>query len=300
MELIQIVCFFSFSSSGLTAAKQWSMTVPKVVNQTLGEDAIMPCSFTTTYDSYQGDITVIWRIQCHYNGPLIFRCLSKDNPSESGQNCSKSVGRYSLFGNPRSNNISLRIQNVSLMDRETYFCRVELTNNADQYGTHTGTTLNIQVPQALESIYMRTLPSGEQFVTCEVKGTPPPTVTWINPEITSASLVSVQSDWARASSSIPANLTNTNYTCQIHGENGLQLLSIYYSRVTKQDCPVSLSLFVVFVILSGIFFIALVILAVICKKGSSKSLPPTQNLSFRNSEPQGKDEDRDEDIYENI
>ncbi|XP_036455020.1 sialic acid-binding Ig-like lectin 15 [Colossoma macropomum] len=271
MELIQMV-FFLCGSPGLLAADKWSMTVPKAVNQTIGQDAIIPCTFTTPYTDYQNIITVIWRMKCQYNGLLIFRCVSKGNPSESGQNCIQSTGRYSLSGDPRRNNISLKIKNISFSDAEKYFCRVELSNKQDQYGTVTGTTLNVQVTQALERIYIQTLPSGEQFVTCDVKGTPPPTVMWIIPDNANASLVSVQSGFAGASSSIPANLPNTNYTCQIHGKNGTQHLSIYYRGAQEQQQQIPSVLLIAFVILSGVFFILfLVTLAVLYKKGKEQT-----------------------------
>ncbi|KAI4871421.1 hypothetical protein NFI96_013047 [Prochilodus magdalenae] len=247
------------------------MTVSDYVNQTFGEDAIIPCTFTTPYTDYQDNITVIWRTK----EQIIFRCLSKGSSPESGQNCTQSTGRYSLSGNPRKNNISLRIVRVSFLDGDfVYFCRVELSKKADSYETPNGTRLDIRaVPEALESIYIRTLPSGQQFITCDVKGTPPPKVTWTNPENMNSSLVSVQSSLARASSSIPANLPNTNYTCQIQGKNGLQDLSIYYSRAQQQQQQNPYFIFsIVFMILSAVCFTLFVLsLVVLCKKGKEQT-----------------------------
>uniref|UniRef100_A0A3B1IFA9 Ig-like domain-containing protein n=2 Tax=Astyanax mexicanus TaxID=7994 RepID=A0A3B1IFA9_ASTMX len=285
-----------FSALGLISADEWSMTVPQAVKQTFGEDAVLPCSFTTPYTSYQ-NITVVWRLKDAYNGQIIFKCLSTENPSDNGQNCTESIGRYSLAGNPRSKNISLRIKDVSFSEDGQYFCCFELIKKEDTYRTKTGTRLSVQsIPQTLESIYIRTLPSGEQFITCDVKGTPPPTVTWIVPEITSSSLVSVQRDGVRASSSIPANQSNINYTCQIHGETGLQDLSIYYQKRSEQEQQIPFTLFVVFVVLSGVFFISSIILAVIYKIGSSKSPAPPQEVNFRKSSPV----QTNDDIYENF
>ncbi|KAG9261753.1 sialic acid-binding Ig-like lectin 15 [Astyanax mexicanus] len=295
MALFQMIVFFSFFSSGLISADEWSMTVLQAVKQNVGEDAVLPCSFTTPYTSYQ-NITVVWRIKYPFEGPIIFNCLSTENPSDNGQNCTESIGHYSLAGKPRSKNISLRIKNVSFSDNTQYFCRFELSKKGDTYETGTGTSLNIQIPQTLESIYIRTLPSGEQFITCDVKGRPPPTVTWIVPEITSSSLVSVQSDWDRASSSIPANQSNINYTCQIHGETGLQDLSIYYQKRSEQEQQIPFTLFIVFVVLSGVFFISLIILAVIYKIGLSKSLATPKEVNFRKN----KSFHRNEDIYANV
>ncbi|XP_036420326.1 sialic acid-binding Ig-like lectin 15 [Colossoma macropomum] len=281
MQLVQIV-FFLCGSPGLMADNKWSMTVPGAVDQKFGEDAIIPCTFTTPYPDYRHDITAIWQTKWQ----VIFRCVSKGNLSESGHNCTESTGRYSLSGDPRRHNISLRIKNVLFMDAERYFCRVELSMPGAAYKTSTGTILNIRaVPQTLDSIYIRTLPSGEQFVTCDVKGTPPPMVTWIIPENMNASLVSVQSGFAGASSSIPANLPNTNYTCQIHGKNGLQNRSIYFSGAQEQQQQIPLILLIIFVILSGVFFVLFVVtLAVLYKKGSSDPVDSPTEMDIGKTE----------------
>ena len=125
---------------GLMADNKWSMTVAEAVDQNIGEDAIIPCTFTTPYTDYRDSIRVIWRIKYPFKGPILFHCLSKGNPSESEQNCTKSSGRYSLFGDPRSNNISLRINNVSFVDTQQYFCRFELNKPGDNFETDKGTS----------------------------------------------------------------------------------------------------------------------------------------------------------------
>ncbi|KAL6465543.1 hypothetical protein MHYP_G00256760 [Metynnis hypsauchen] len=217
MQLIQVV-FYLWCSPGLMADNKWSMTVPEAVDQNIGEDAIIPCSFTAPYQDYQ----------------------------------------------------------------EKYFCRVELSKQGGAYETSTGTILNIRaVPQALESIYIKTRPSGEQFVSCDVKGTPPPTVTWIFPENMNASLVSVQSGLSRASSSIPANLPNTNYTCQIHGKNRTQHLSIYFRGAQEQQHQIPFPLFLVVTILSGVFLILFVVtLAALYEKGSSEPVDTATKMKI--------------------
>ncbi|XP_037387430.1 sialic acid-binding Ig-like lectin 15 isoform X2 [Pygocentrus nattereri] len=277
MQLVQ-VAFFLCCSPGLMADNKWSMTVPKAVEQNFGEDAIIPCSFTAPYQDYQGNLKAIWRTKSQ----VIFRCVSKGNPSESGQNCTESNGRYSLSGDPRRNNISLRIKNTLFMDAERYFCRVELNKQGGAYETSTGTILNIR---------------GEQFVACDVKGTPPPTVTWIFPENINASLVSVQSSLSRASSTIPANLPNTNYTCQIHGKNRTQHLSIYFRGAQEQQQQIPFPFFLVVTILSAVFFIIfLVTLAVLYKKGSSEHVDTATQMKMKKT----KYTEKDEDVYMNV
>lgn len=125
-------------------------------------------------------------------------------------------------------------------------------------------------PQIIESIYIRMIASGEQVVTCDVKGNPLPNVTWIMPENINAKLVSFQRGIIRASSSVPAFLLNTNYTCQIDGGNGLQNKSIYHANGSMvQECQISLSFFVIVVsFLTGISISILVIVVICFKKGT--------------------------------
>ncbi|XP_026852128.2 sialic acid-binding Ig-like lectin 15 isoform X1 [Electrophorus electricus] len=279
MELVYVLFFFFICSAGCLPASNWYMTVPDMVTGKLGKDVLLPCNFTPPAQKEQESLTVIWRTKFHYTGPVIFSCLSKTDMSETGQNCSKSHGRYSLLGNPRSNNISLRIKDVTFMDEKTYFCRIQLSKSGS-FETLTGTRLNIHVAPELLSIYIQTRASGEQLVTCDVKGSPPPTVMWIMPENISAPSVSVQSTCCSASSSI-AYKPNTNYTCQIHGENGLQHQTIYFQAATEPKGQVSWPLFFTFVTLSGVFCIVSVILAVLYIKGLLGIMETTQHSRAR-------------------
>ncbi|XP_062874118.1 sialic acid-binding Ig-like lectin 15 [Trichomycterus rosablanca] len=280
MQLVLVLFYILFCSSGPVAQDKWSMTVPEVVTVGFREDAVLPCTFTAP-SQVQPSVTVIWRHKV-YKGPEIFRCISKANETEGGQNCSKSLGRYSLYGDPKARNLSLIIKDVSVGDQEKYFCRVELKEGS--YEAPGGTELKIQVPQTIESIYIRTLASGEQVVTCDVKGIPLPNVTWIMPENINASLVSFLSGFFRASSSVPAYLLNTNYTCQIDGRNGLQNQSIYFSKgAAVQEHQISLLLFVAVVTtLTAIFIIIILVIVIMCYKKSKNTLIKTLILVAEN------------------
>lgn len=123
------------------AEEKWSMTVPDAVTVEMGETAILPCSFTSP-TKLPAIITVIWRITSDEQRSEIFKCISKASKTESGQNCSESIGRYSLNGDPNTCNFSLIIQKAWFTDEKKYFCRVVLTIGS--YETKSGTRLNIQ------------------------------------------------------------------------------------------------------------------------------------------------------------
>ncbi|XP_043934105.1 sialic acid-binding Ig-like lectin 15 isoform X2 [Protopterus annectens] len=120
----------------------WSMTVPTEVTGVVGKPLILPCSFTHPYKNYNGNITVIWKTD-RYDGPVIFKCT--DYNETDGCRISVNNGnKYKLDGNPRHNNLSLRILHLGENDTNTYFCRVELTTDShSKYESKTGTQILI-------------------------------------------------------------------------------------------------------------------------------------------------------------
>ncbi|XP_066510987.1 uncharacterized protein [Hoplias malabaricus] len=84
--------------------------------------------------------------------------------------------------------------------------------------------LRVKVASELKRIYLQTNGSGKHWVTCEVFGDPPPKVSFTQPK-NMASQITVESGNFTASYSLIAS-SNTNYTCQIDGENNPSTLSI--------------------------------------------------------------------------
>ncbi|KAL6465540.1 hypothetical protein MHYP_G00256730 [Metynnis hypsauchen] len=138
--------------------------------------------------------------------------------SDLSGNCTKSTGRYSFGGNLPERNIALWISNVTQSDAGLYFCRIELDETVNWF-TSQGITLNVKEPQKLQRLYIQTTVTGERWVTCEISGKPLPTVKWTQPENITTSPIFFQTGLL-ASYSLPAS-PNTNYTCQIDGEDGV-------------------------------------------------------------------------------
>lgn len=124
-------------------AQRWSMQVPAEVNAEAGDAAVLPCTFTHPHRHYDGPLTAIWRSGEPYAGPQVFRCTAAPG-SELCQTALSLHGRFRLLGNPRRNDLSLRVERLALADSGRYFCRVEFTGDAhDRYESRHGVRLRV-------------------------------------------------------------------------------------------------------------------------------------------------------------
>ncbi|KAI4871419.1 hypothetical protein NFI96_013045, partial [Prochilodus magdalenae] len=196
------------------------------VISSLGRNATIPCSFTIDVPIGNSSKTVIWWRKEPYKGPLVYICVR--NTGLSG-NCTESTGRYSFGGDLTEQNIALRISNVTHTDVGKYFCRIQL--DMDAY-TSEKIELEVKEPQELRRIYIETTVKGERLVTCDVSGQPPPAVTWTQPENITTSQISNLTD-SLVSYSVPAS-HNTEYTCQIDGEDGHKVAQSIFHRACIQ------------------------------------------------------------------
>uniref|UniRef100_A0A674C5Z2 Immunoglobulin domain-containing protein n=1 Tax=Salmo trutta TaxID=8032 RepID=A0A674C5Z2_SALTR len=117
-----MVDFSNFSNCELiflplgTFSQPWSMTVPPVVNSTIGGDVVLPCSFTHP------------KQQIQFHDKPFFQC-KVTNVTTGGMNeCSvpESYQRFSVKGDPKQRDLSLLIRDLAVTDNGVYFCRVEL------------------------------------------------------------------------------------------------------------------------------------------------------------------------------
>uniref|UniRef100_A0A674C637 Immunoglobulin domain-containing protein n=1 Tax=Salmo trutta TaxID=8032 RepID=A0A674C637_SALTR len=171
----------------------WSMTVPPVVNSTIGGDVVLPCSFTHPKQ---------------FHDKPFFQC-KVTNVTTGGMNeCSvpESYQRFSVKGDPKQRDLSLLIRDLAVTDNGVYFCRVELDYywGDGKWQTASGTQLNI---------------IGKGLTTLFVLWEPPSTITWfsskgnIDPGVSTIGTHPFQ--WT---SSIPF-FTQEVYTCR--AENSL-------------------------------------------------------------------------------
>lgn len=119
------------------------MQVPAEVSAEAGDAAMLPCTFTHPHRHYDGPLTVIWRAGEPYAGPQVFRCTAARG-SELCQTALSLHGRFRLLGNPRRNDLSLRVERLALADSGRYFCRVEFAGDThDRYESRHGVRLRV-------------------------------------------------------------------------------------------------------------------------------------------------------------
>lgn len=119
------------------------MQVPAEVSAEAGDAAVLACTFTHPHRHYDGALTAIWRSGEPFAGPQVFRCTAAPG-SELCQTALSLHGRFRLLGNPRRNDLSLRVERLALADGGRYFCRVEFTGDAhDRYESRHGVRLRV-------------------------------------------------------------------------------------------------------------------------------------------------------------
>lgn len=137
--IITYCILFLFSSAGLTCSK-WSINGQPQANDSLGQNVILPCSFThPQHDTYTGIIIVIW-MQENKKEP-VFQCsLSNKTNSQDGNCTQRPSKRFWLHGNPGKRDLSLAITNLQFYDAAKYVCRLML-----DYNLHRTTELIVNV-----------------------------------------------------------------------------------------------------------------------------------------------------------
>ncbi|XP_054842613.1 sialic acid-binding Ig-like lectin 15 [Eublepharis macularius] len=178
-----------------TASKGWSMHVPSEVTGEIGKSVSLHCTFTHPHQTYDKTLTAIWRVKEPYNGTVVFKCVAHS----SSNLCKTTVSlknRYRLLGNPRQNNISLQIDNLSWNDSNRYFCRVEFSGDLhDKFESRTGIRLHLIAAPRIVNISVQAGEDHSFHAKCTAEGEPLPTLTWAGPlssNITSVSSMSYQ------------------------------------------------------------------------------------------------------------
>ncbi|XP_023987970.1 sialic acid-binding Ig-like lectin 15 [Physeter macrocephalus] len=214
-------------------AQRWSMKVPAEVTAAAGEAAVLPCTFTHPHRHYDGPLTAIWRAGEPYTGPQVFRCAAARS-SELCQTALSLHGRFRLLGNPRRNDLSLRVERLALADDGRYFCRVELAGDVhDRYESRHGVRLRVTAAPRIVNISVLPGPAHTFRALCTAEGEPPPALAWSGPALGngSAAVLSPSQDHGhQVTAELPALAHDGRYTCAASNSLGRAEASVYLFR----------------------------------------------------------------------
>uniref|UniRef100_A0A8C2YN25 Sialic acid binding Ig like lectin 15 n=1 Tax=Chinchilla lanigera TaxID=34839 RepID=A0A8C2YN25_CHILA len=213
-------------------AQRWSMQVPAEVSAAAGEAAVLPCTFTHPHRHYEGPLTAIWRAGAPYAGPQVFRC-SAARGSELCQTALSLHGRFRLLGNPRRNDLSLRVERLALADDGRYFCRVEFAGDIhDRYESRHGVRLRVTAAAPrIVNISVVPGPAHAFRALCTAEGEPPPDLTWSGPALgNSSAALRGQGHGHQVTAELPALTRDGRYTCTATNTLGRAEASVYLFR----------------------------------------------------------------------
>ncbi|XP_025221253.1 sialic acid-binding Ig-like lectin 15 [Theropithecus gelada] len=214
-------------------AQRWSMQVPAEVSAVAGEAAVLPCTFTHPHRHYDGPLTAIWRAGEPYAGPQVFRCAAARG-SELCQTALSLHGRFRLLGNPRRNDLSLRVERLALADDRRYFCRVEFAGDVhDRYESRHGVRLHVTAAPRIINISVLPGPAHAFRALCTAEGEPPPALAWSGPALGNGSAAvpsSGQGHGHLVTAELPALNHDGRYTCTAANSLGRSEASVYLFR----------------------------------------------------------------------
>lgn len=202
-------------------SQSWKIIEYQVVKGAIGKDVTLPCSFThPRQDTYTGIIRVQWLARAS-NALPFFQCqIQNVTRRQSNEDClvPDSSLRFSIDGDPRRRQLSLRIRNLALTDNGAYYCRVELEH--DKYQSKSPTQLHVTAPARILSLTWDKSPSDPSSgsLRCVVEGNPLPTITWLTTGGKDHPDKKDNISGYQLSSSIPYSPQHL-YTCR--AENGL-------------------------------------------------------------------------------
>ncbi|XP_022351111.1 sialic acid-binding Ig-like lectin 15 [Enhydra lutris kenyoni] len=226
-------------------AQRWSMQVPAEVSAAAGEAAVLPCTFTHPHRHYDGPLTAIWRAGEAYAGPQVFRCAAARG-SELCQTALSLHGRFRLLGNPRRNDLSLRVERLALADDGRYFCRVEFAGDVhDRYESRHGIRLHVSAAPRIVNLSVLPGPAHAFRALCTAEGEPPPALDWSGPALGNGS-AAVPSPGQGHGHQVTAELSalahDGRYTCTASNSLGRAEASVYLFRFHGASAAPALAL----------------------------------------------------------
>ncbi|KAM5221973.1 sialic acid-binding Ig-like lectin 15 [Ctenodactylus gundi] len=212
-------------------AQRWSMQLPAEVSAEAGGAAVLPCTFTHPHRRYDGPLTALWRAGEPYAGPPVFRCAAPRG-SELCRTALSLHGRFRLLGQPRRNDLSLRVERLTLDDAGRYFCRVEFAGDVhDRYESRHGVRLRVTAAPRIVNISVLPGPAHAFRALCVADGEPPPTLAWSGPALgTSSAAAPSPGPSHRVTAELPALTHDGRYTCTAANSLGHAEASVYLFR----------------------------------------------------------------------
>ncbi|XP_058532752.1 sialic acid-binding Ig-like lectin 15 [Ochotona princeps] len=215
-------------------AQRWSMQVPGEVRAAAGDAAVLACTFTHPHRHYDGPLTAIWRAGEPYTGPQVFRCTAARG-SELCQTALSLHGRFRLLGNPRRNDLTLRVERLALADDGLYFCRVELSGDIhDRFESRHGVRLRVSAAPRIVNISVLPRPTQHVFrALCTAEGEPLPSLSWSGPAMDNGSLPALGYGYGhghQVTAELPALTHDGRYTCIASNSLGRAEASVYLFR----------------------------------------------------------------------
>ncbi|KYO28854.1 sialic acid-binding Ig-like lectin 15 [Alligator mississippiensis] len=167
----------------------WSIKVPSDATGEIGKSVVLPCTFTHPHKTFDRTLTAIWRIKEPYNGTVVFKCVAHSS-SELCKTATSYKNKYKLLGNPRHNNLSIKIDNLTWSDSNRYFCRVEFSGDLhDKYEGRTGIRLHLIAAPRIINITVSSNEDHTFKARCTADGEPLPSLTWTGPLSSNSSSV---------------------------------------------------------------------------------------------------------------
>uniref|UniRef100_W5KIE1 Uncharacterized protein n=1 Tax=Astyanax mexicanus TaxID=7994 RepID=W5KIE1_ASTMX len=138
----------------------FSVVVPRApVYGLLGSSVTLPCSISPTLNAV--NFEVLWFRPQEGHTPILFY---QDLEIRKNPRNPQYQGRVSLIGGLDKGNVSVKLENIRLEDKGEYICRVEKTDEGEEW--YDEATVSLQV-------------KGQVNVSCESHGwTPKPSLKW--------------------------------------------------------------------------------------------------------------------------
>ncbi|NXP48948.1 SIG15 protein, partial [Heliornis fulica] len=247
----------------------WSVHVPSDATGELGKMAILPCTFTHPYKTFDRTLTAIWRIKEPYNGTIVFKCISQ-SASELCKTAISYKNKYKLLGNPRHKDLSIRIDNLTWSDSDRYFCRVELSGDIhDKYESRNGIKLHLIAAPRIINITVSSNRDRTFQARCTAEGEPTPALTWTGP--TYSNLTSITSMNHRITKELQYLTHDGKYTCIAVNSHGRAEGAVYFYKFKASNSPFFLMLIFVPLGIKAIIFLVILSFTFFSRGGHSSA-----------------------------